>query len=138
MSRPFESTSSDHRSLALRQDDHAGGELDPRRVGGEERERDERIEQAHVRRHRTAGDRRIGQHHMIGRPQRLEAGRFRRAAEARGGVGIGAREEIDGMQSELHFGASPLGIWTAAMRSITVMRTLVSCSPRPAASAICS
>jgi hypothetical protein len=45
---------------------------------------------------------RVGQHYVIGDPERFEPGGLGRPADPRGGVGIAAGVEIDGVQSEFH------------------------------------
>src|SRR5207245_4941478 len=69
---------------------------------------DDRIEQLLIRCHRAPGHRRVGQHDVVGDPERFEPAGLGRPSDARSGVGIPASVEIDGVQSEFHRVSFPI------------------------------
>src|SRR5215468_11210194 len=89
------------------------------------RVRGEALEGLHVHLGARSQDQPVDTGRSIGFPQWL----------VRDVVRVAAGMQIDGVQAVLHravFPASPRGVWMAARRSITVMTTVVSCSPSPA------
>ena len=129
----------EHHGLALGQDDDARGEQDARGVGGEEGQGHDGLEQPHVGGHGTSGHGRIRKHHVVGDPERLEAGGLGGPAEARGGVGVPAAVQVDGMESEFHrrFSLMPgigVGDYIASMasrRTRTWPGSLAPCCSHP-------
>ncbi len=72
-----------------------------RRRRGGPRQREQRVERRILRSHRRRRHLRVGQHDVLARPHRLEAGRLRRAAASASASGR-LRPHVDAEQSEPH------------------------------------
>src|SRR5262245_3562294 len=92
----------EHQGVALREDDDPRSEADPRGRRRDEGERDRRVEHRVVRRHGRGRGLGVGEHHVLARPERLEAGRLGGARHPRGHLGARARAGVDAEEPDLH------------------------------------